>query len=257
MKDKICIAFNETNGGFSADRVVADPVLNRDFIERCKLVGIDAPPIEINLSLLNLRKAGLLKGKPRSIRTSFPGEEAYRHASEIAARYMEKRHSTTLDRVICDPELAAEFDAVATDIAPGFSSLQYRWAALNLRKAKSLRPELLSHVARPISVSLGAIETLVVNELPAQQGLYIFYSCAATLYVGEASNLRRRVAKHLDHSDNKNLARWFWSNGFKDVRIECQVLDEGITTKVRKALEAELIARRHPLYNVQRLLIDR
>jgi hypothetical protein len=59
------------------------------------------------------------------------------------------------------------------------------------------------------------------------------------------------VAKHLDHSDNKSLARWFWSNGFSRVHLELQILDETTTTKVRKALEAELIASRRPIFNIQ------
>jgi site-specific DNA-methyltransferase (adenine-specific) len=207
----------------------------------------------LNLLLLNLRKAGLLKGRARSAKTSFKDEERYRYASEIAARHIEKRESTTLDRIICDPDLAAELDQIASSISPGFSSLQYRWAALNLRKARSLRPELLSQIVPPTRVVLGTIADLNFNDLPAQQGLYIFYGPDGTLYVGEATNLRRRVAKHLDHSDNKNLARWFWSNGFMDVHLELQVLNVKTTNKVRRALEAELIASRRPVFNVQRL----
>lgn len=241
---------------FSTDRVVADPALNYAFIQRCRQLGDTSPEAELNIELLNLRKAGLLKGMPRSVRTSLKNEDVYRFASEIAARYLEKLHGTTLDRIICDPQLAAEFDAIASEISPGFSSLQYRWAALNLRKARSLRPELLSQVVRPTRVTVGAVETLVISELPSQQGLYIFYGPLETLYVGEGFNLRKRVAKHLDHSDNRNLARWFWSNGFKDVRLEIQVLDANTSTKVRKALEAELIATRHPVFNVQRAMLN-
>lgn len=256
MRDTVAQAFLETNKNFSTDRVVADPLLNGAFVQRCRQLGDTTPATKLNIELLNLRKAGLLKGLPRSVRTSFKDEDAYRFASEIAARYLEKRDGTTLDRVICDPESAAEFDAIASEIAPGFTPLQYRWAALNLRKARSLRPELLSQVVRPVSVTVGAVETLIVSELPSQQGLYIFYGPHETLYVGEGINLRKRIAKHLDHSDNRNLARWFWSNGFKDVRLEIQALDKNTSTKVRKALEAELISTRHPVFNVQRVMLN-
>ena len=105
----------------------------------------------------------------------------------------------------------------------------------------------------PTSVSFLAVEGLKESELPGQQGIYIFYSSSETLYVGEGGNLRNRIAKHLDHSDNKNLARWFWSNGFKDVRLEVQILNANTSTKVRRALEAELITTRRPIFNVQRL----
>jgi hypothetical protein len=256
VKEKILTAFEKSCAGFSPDRVVADPSLNLDFINRCRAFGIHAMPVELNLALLNLRKAGLLKGRPRSLKTSFRNQSSYSFASEIAARHLEKRYASTLDRIICDPQLVAEFDQIASEIAPGFTSLQYRWAALNLRKARLLRPELLSQVVHPTSVFLGEIKTLKDENLPMQQGLYVFYGPTETLYVGEGINLRKRVAKHLDHSDNKNLARWFWSRGFKDVRLEIQVLADNTPTKVRKALEAELISTRHPVFNVQRLILN-
>ncbi|MEX2168613.1 MAG: GIY-YIG nuclease family protein [Pirellulales bacterium] len=236
--------FADTNGAFSVDRIIADPLLNSEFIQQCRARGASTAIVDLNLRLLNLRKAGLLKGLPRPVRTSFKNNESYRHASEIAVRYLEKRDSTTLDLIICDPVFALEFDRIAFDIAPGFSSLEYRWAALNLRKARSLRPELLSRVARPTSVALGSLDGLRVDDVPGQQGLYIFYGLTETLYVGEGSNLRKRIGKHLEHSDNKNLARWFWENGFNNVHLELQILCDGTTTKVRRALEAELISSR-------------
>lgn len=251
MRRIVLQAFLDTNENLSTDRVIADPRLNEAFIRRCRELGDTTPTTELNLELLNLRKAGLLQGLPRFRKTSFQDEVAYRFAAEIAARYLEKRDATTLDRIICDPEMAAEFDAIASEIVPGFAPVQYRWAALNLRKSRRLRPELLSHVVRPSSVSVGTVESVSINDVPNQQGLYIFYGPTETLYVGEGLSLRKRIAKHLDHSDNRNLARWFWSNGFKDVRLEIQVLDAGTSTKVRKALEAELISTRHPLFNVQ------
>jgi predicted GIY-YIG superfamily endonuclease len=252
LRDTVLQAFFETNRGFSPDRVIADPELNSQFIQRCLSLGAAGAPLELNLILLNSRKQGLLKGQQRSVRTSFGDEESYRFASEIAARFIEKRDSTTLDRIICDPILAEQFDSLAAEIAPGYSPLQYRWAALNLRKARSLRPELLSHVVRPVQVSVLEVQEIAESELPNSQGLYIFYGKLETLYVGEAANLRKRIAKHIEHSDNKNLARWFWENGQKDVRLELQVLANDTTTRVRKALEAELIATRHPVFNVQR-----
>jgi hypothetical protein len=71
------------------------------------------------------------------------------------------------------------------------------------------------------------------------------------LYVGETSNLRSRIKKHLDHSDNRELARWLWINTAAELRLEIQVLTPKTPTRVRRALEAELIASRGPIYNVK------
>ena len=71
------------------------------------------------------------------------------------------------------------------------------------------------------------------------------------VYIGECENLRKRLRKHLDHSDNKGLAHWLWQHGMSDLHLEFHVLPEDTTTRVRKALETELIASRQPTFNVQ------
>jgi predicted GIY-YIG superfamily endonuclease len=166
---------------------------------------------------------------------------------------LERQKSVTVDEIICDPELVQEFDAMAAQMAPGFTRLQYRWAALNLRKARRLKPELLSRIAPTQKVSLGLVTNLDLVSISSKQGLYVFYDAESkqTLYIGEATNLRKRLEKHLDHSDIKSLARWLWEHGSKSLYLELHILPPSTATRVRRALEAELIASRHPAFNVQ------
>jgi hypothetical protein len=246
-------AFLAINEGFSPDRIVADPVLNLRFLNLCKKLNVLDEPRLCNRELINARKAGLLKGIKSINRTSFPSEDEYRYASEIAIRHLQRKLDVTLDDIICDPLLVKEFDEIAVSICPGFSVLEYRWAALNLRKSNNLKPELLSHVVRPTGVSFGSVNNLSFSKLPNSQGLYLFFGGKQTLYIGEATSLRRRIEKHLDHSDNRELARWFWENGFRDVHLEIHELPDETSTKVRRALESELINSRHPVFNVRRL----
>ena len=72
------------------------------------------------------------------------------------------------------------------------------------------------------------------------------------LYVSEAKNLRTRLSKHLDHSDNKYLARYIWEMGKRDLFIEYHILSENTRTDVRKAMELELIRSRRAEFNVLR-----
>ena len=102
----------------------------------------------LNQSLLNLRKRGALRGLA-SRRTILRDQSDYRFAAEIAARFLERENEITLDLIICDPQYAERFDEIARTIVPGGKPLEYRWAALNLRKQKRLKPELLAHVAPP------------------------------------------------------------------------------------------------------------
>jgi site-specific DNA-methyltransferase (adenine-specific) len=251
VKAKIIAAFESARNGDSVDRVVADPELNALFITECRRQGVEAAEATLNRALLNLRKAGHLRGiKSRS--TSLGDDDAYRFAAEMAARHMERRDGVTLDDIICDPALAAEFDRLAGSISPGYSSLQYRWAALNLRKARGLVPELLARVAPPKLVVSIPVHGLQVASLPSEQGLYLFFTATECLYVGEAESLRNRIAKHLDHSDSKGLARWLWDQGSAELFLELQVLDPSTTQKVRRALERELIRGRNPAFNISR-----
>jgi hypothetical protein len=249
MKDLVRQAFLAVRDEYSPDRVVADPSLNERFLTECRRLGLAEPDTILNQCLLNLRRGSQLKGLPRSRRTSFADEDEYRFASEIAARHLERSRGINVDRIICDPLLVQEFDRIAADMAPGFTPLQYRWAALNLRKTGRLKPELIGRVApKAEEISLGPVDGLDVARISYRQGLYIFYDPESkqTLYVGEAENLRKRLEKHLDHSDIKALAHWLWEHGSNRLYLELHLLPDGTPGPVRRALEAELIATRRP-----------
>lgn len=249
MKASILNAFSSVCRGYSADRVVADPSLNSEFLAECSRLGVEKAAKELNKALLCARKQGDLAGRPRSKKTSFSDMSEYQFASEVAVRFLEQKHNISLDDIICDPDIAAELDQIAGAIAPGFDSLRYRWAALSLRKTRKLRPEIVSRIMTFESIRLGKLEEVDVGALPARQGLYIFYSALETLYIGESENLRKRLRKHLDHSDNKGLARWFWEHGIKDAHIEIRLLPDSTTARVRKAVETELILSRRARFN--------
>ncbi len=236
-------------GERSPDVVVADPDLNERFLRECQSRGLSHPPAALNQCLLNLRKSGDLQGI-KSRRVSLGNREDYRFASEITVRFLERRDQVSLDQILCDPIRAAEFDGIAAGLAPGFTPFQYRWAALNLRKRKRLRPELLGKVVPPEQVVSSAVVDLKQEQIPSRPGLYLFIEPSGVLYVGECQNLRKRIGKHLDHSDNKGLAHWLWQHGVTDLHVEYHVLSPGITARVRKALEAELIISRQPIFNV-------
>lgn len=251
MIPEIKSAFASVRDGYPPDRVIADPEFNAKFLAECRQLGLTETDFELNRALLNLRKRSQLTDYRATRRTSFKNESEYRFACEISARLIERRDGISIDDLICDPLKAAEFDQLAMRIAPGQTPLQYRWAALNLRKARKLHPEILGDVVASQSVTIVPVDELVLKDVTTGQGLYIFYEEKQTLYVGEAANLFVRVKKHLDHSDNKELARWFWGNGTKRVFLELHSLPPDTSTKVRKAVEAELICSRKPLFNVQ------
>ena len=252
MTPEIVEAFNAASEGYASERVIADPELNQRFVSECRRRGLHSLVPDLNWTLMNLRKSSSLSGRPRSKRTQFRDQDEYRFAAEIAARFLERRDGISLDRIICDPRRAAEFDKIAQRIAPGYLPVQYRYAALGLRKANRFKPELVGRIAPPTSVINLRVNDAVPHQLPASQGVYLFFDADQLLYVGETENLRKRLTKHLEHSDNKGLARWIWEYGTTHLNLEIQVLDDKTETRVRRALELELIRSRNPVFNVKR-----
>jgi hypothetical protein len=251
MKDAVREAFLAVRDERSPDVVVADPILNKRFLQECRNRGLHDDPLTLNRCLLNLRKSSDLQGI-KSKRVFIKNQDDFRFASEIAVRFLERKHQVSLDQILCDPVRVVEFDAVAVALAPGFSPFEYRWAALNLRKKRKLRPELLGQVVPAVTLVSRRAVDVKIAELPAQAGLYIFIDKGQGLYlyIGECKNLQKRIGKHLDHSDNKSLARWLWEHGITDLHLEYHVLPAGVPARVRKAMESELIRSGKPVYNI-------
>jgi len=251
MNDLVIQSFLRTRNGYSPDAVIADPALNARFLAACRELGAREPDFELNHCLYNLRKSRRLEGHPTTKRVNLKHKEEYEFAAEIAARYLERRQDTTLDRIICDPALAQDFDRIAQELAPGFSPFEYRFAALNLRKARRLRPEVSPHLLPAMQVESFRVADLDINSIPKSQGIYLFhYTDEGLLYLGEARDLRDRIRKHLDHSDRKDLARWLWEHGTADLYVEIHVLPDETPNAARKAVEIELIRSRRPRFNI-------
>ncbi len=204
-------AFGKTNRGFSLDRLVLDPVLNGDFQDLCDGMSLPGSPMERNRFLFRLRKAGKLKNSVinTSIKTciSWNQVEPYLFASEIAwKRVSDLYANVSLDEIFCDPRLAEMFDEEAKRLAPGYSSLQYRWAALRLRKEnrngirrESEMTQDALGIQRFDEKNRRMFESLDLRGLPDSPAVYaIGLEKKSCLYLGETSSLRTRLTSQLD-----------------------------------------------------------
>ena len=194
-------AFKQVHGGCSVDRLLADVEIDAAFIDACRGKGLAGTAAVWNRTLIGLRKS---KRVPRcgSHTRVFAARDMdhYSFASEIAIAEMSLRN-LSLDDILCDPTLAREFDQLAAQYAPNFSSLQYRWAALNLRKrakerhdcAKNLPPELAKLTLEP-PVPWSRMRLNSIEPVP---GVYVLFGRKKeALYAGEAFNLRSRFERH-------------------------------------------------------------
>ncbi len=205
-------AFKQSNNGFSADRVVADPDLNREFVQACKRLGLFGDARTWNTLLFRLRKAGRLAHLTTKARTAISWKDCdcYIFASEIALQDMlDSGSAESLDEILCDPSSAIEFDQIASRFAPGFTSLEYRWAALKLRKQAKLARSRGSVLVPPSRLGKTTpVKELDFIRIADKPGVYVLSGTEPQkLYVGEALNLRQRLLMQFE----KEPQRIAWS----------------------------------------------
>jgi predicted GIY-YIG superfamily endonuclease len=254
LSEVVIEAFRAVHEGWSSDEVLLDDDLNAAFVHRCRQQLPDAAEVDLNWTLLNVRKAGRLQ-TPTS-RTNRLSHDDYVHAAEIAARLLYDKHRENMDRALCHPQLRKEFDQIARQIAPEVSAYALRKAALALRKMRQLRPELVARVAdwrREIG-AWSAEEILAQPEcLTAGPGIYLIRDRSGYLYIGESSNVRKRILQHLTTSDHSTLMDYLKRQGVEQVTIEVHAFDPDSAARLiemRRAYESELIRSRRPRFNI-------
>ncbi len=243
-------AFLATREGYSADRVIADPHLNREFLEACARLGLDDSAYQINKSLFRLRKSSRLNLPRASKRTELADVWIVAPASEIAARTMFFRTGLSVDSLLCHPRLAKEFDQLARSLVPNHPPLHYRWAALNVRKrGSSGDPERLRAQRFEWPMALAFNEE--AGSALGQPGLFALSEGAEFAYIGESSNIRDSLAIAGGLFSDRFLQASLWSPEIASLRWKVAPLpDEGATA--RAGVVNGLIGLTAPLFNIPR-----
>lgn len=256
LVDVVRRGYLATYDGWSTDEVLLQKSLNVSFLAACKKELPNAKPGDLNWALLNARKAGKLSGT-KVTKRRHDNHSAYQHLAEVVARTCQDKFRVSTDRIMCDSHQRTVFDNIAKEVAPDVEPYLLRKAAFGLRKARRLRPELVLRIAdwdRKVTSHSAAELRADFSVVPMSPGVYIFRDNTGYLYIGEAINLRKRLADHLDDSDRRSLASYLNEHGAKGVTIEIHAFPADSRAKrvaVRRAYESELIASRKPRFNVR------
>lgn len=242
-KVKIITAFTSASSGYPADVVLCDPELNAEFIRECKNQGLKGDISNWNRLLLRIRKAGELPkatAKPRTPTTA--DMDAYNAAAEAALQLLALDYNLTLDEILCSPMAAADFDRLAAGFCPAASPLEFRWAAMSLRKRakKSTRTAIEKHeefaaLARK-KFSLKKFET----DKYRQAGVYLVTDGKQPIYAGESRNVGARVEQLME------CDAW---RQFNPEEIQLLKTPAKFTASDRHGLQSWLIGQHHPLLN--------
>jgi site-specific DNA-methyltransferase (adenine-specific) len=244
-------AFLAARGSFkdrgSTDLYIADPERNAVFLALCRRFGIEASDYRINKTLFNARKNKLLPNL-KSERTSIDYDE-FAFASEFAATQLRYKTGASIDDIVCDPALASQFDAIAQNVTPGFSSFEYRWAILSIRKAGR-------HQRLPASFRLPRFRTGFrllrdpIEEIPEQSGVYLLYERQKLLYARSAEDLRHGVALHRNANILKAINEKLWRPAPENFIVDFAPVNRPMS--FLQAVERKLVEERHPVFNIPR-----
>lgn len=239
-KELVLQAFRDVRDGRSPDYVIAAPDLNPQFLARARELGVESPDVEINLLLYGARKASKLKDDPTTKEYRLPKQVLpFVFASEWAIRHLQRElltaanHEPSLDDILCNPELASRFDAVAARIKPGFAPLEYRWAALGLRKTGRQTAGELS-IGFPLNQQLPLFD-LDPADVPATPGLYLIQAEDKPLYVNATDDLRAQVIRHRDCGGQVLVPDWLSAARGTPTRLSFAALYGGDVKRLKEA----------------------
>jgi hypothetical protein len=261
LYSEVAAAFETTREGFELDRVLVDPRLRKELVDECRRRGVIAPERDIFKRLQGFRKndsAGV-EFKPTKRRANIDVEGVF-YAAELAFRQLNFVSSASVDAVITDPSVGAEFDEVCAALAPHGTSMQFRWAALKLRKTRCLSKEKVDALLdiRPSLIEMKLTERISladfrVDRVPEERGVFSFTEQDGEpqyLYVGSARSLRDSVAPFEDATPFKLAGGEFWKPNLDRITLSYGIMKNSWLGASPRELGLRLIRSRHPLFNV-------
>lgn len=253
-QDRLVQAFRQVRQGMSPDYVVADPKTNALFQEAARSLGLRADPARINQALLNARKAGRLKDEPSASQYRLAREyEPYLFASEWSVRHLQRQllkeinRMPALDELLCNPSWAERFDEIVARIKPGFAAIDYRWAALAMRKKGRSKP-------LEKAVDIGMSRQLTFGQwrdpsIPSEPGLYLIRSGERALYLNWAEDMFDQVGRHREVAGDDMIPPWLLENIGRADDLRYTVL-RGLGVRELQEMRITQVVRLEPWLNL-------
>lgn len=255
---RIVQAFSAVHLGYSVDRLLADPVLTRKFTDQCRKDGLTAPAAAINRRLLRIRKAtDLPVVLPKATREDPRNLPPFLIAAELAFVQVTYRFGATVDDLLADPELGEFFDQLAMKIHPGGEAVDYRLAALHLRKNVRARASSDQNRLADIGedelaeqwVIQGPMSRVPISEIPEEEGVFAVVEPNRYLFLTRHCSIREGVEEFRGRRVLEALGNRFWTPSVD--RIGIQTIKQTPENQQRlRLLELKAIEVYHPIFNL-------
>jgi hypothetical protein len=255
-RDSILVkAFGEIHDGYSVDRTLADPQLAARFVKRCRQLGIDAPHAAVCRRLLRLRKAG---GFPvKTTREDKRNLHPFLIPAEIAFAKVTYRYDASYDDLLADPDVGKAFDENVAKVGRSGDAVDFRLAALHLRKNVRSRRKADAEELAHLDISKveahwhtpGHLSNIRLDTVPSSEGIFSLREPGRYLFLSQSENLRSGVGIFQDKDVLASVGNHFWSPSPDKITVDF-VRPEDIRGVSLRLFEFKAIETYQPIFNM-------
>jgi hypothetical protein len=263
---RIIRAFEEIRRGFAVDRVLADPILLAKFFRRCDDLDVAAPKYAIALRLLAFRKSPrkdrrIAKATAREPKRDY---SSYSFAAEMALVQMKYRYGASVDDILAYPEIGNEFDTLAKRIYSGPTTLEYRLAALHIRKSRncesderSLFNSMKIDRAERAMKRHASLDKIDLDELGNADGIVGFVEEGRVqrfLYIAQTKNISESVRPFTKPETLNALGNSFCTPSLSSIYVYLYDIHGKFYNATQSLWTKKLIHEKSPIFNTPILL---
>lgn len=259
---KIFDAFLREAAGHSPESVLIDPALAAAFHARARKLGVHASSADINRRIFNIRKNkaryaahGIVLPKATMTAQQESIVPRYAHIIEFSLARLHSRYGVSIDDILIDPELAAEYERMAHTAAPELTPVQLRLAALYIRKTRYIQKanaeDIQAMNAERIESAfntLGALDRVNRLDLKPGGGLVELLEDNRHLYISRNEDLPAAVHQMASGATLQFMANDFWTPDPN--RLIVRVLPgDHFQKRPLSQWQLKLISEKHPVFN--------
>lgn len=215
----------------------------------------------IALRLLGLRKSPrkhvrIKKAAVKEPKRSFID---FAFAAEIAMSQIKYRYGASVDDILAYPDIGREFDKLAAGLYPGLTPLDYRLAALHVRKSRFCEAgeRDLFDAIKTASVErnardYGALENLDLDKVDGVEGIMSIVEQTSQnreLYISQTKNAKQAVLPFTQKRTLAAIASSFWTPSLATIRLVVYDIHQQLRIAPGSLWTKKLISVKGPIFN--------
>lgn len=255
-RDSIIVkAFAQIHDGYSVDRTLADPQLAARFVKQCQQLGIDASHAAVCRRLLGLRKAGGFA--VTTTREDKRNLHPFLIPAELAFAKLMYRYDASYDDLLADPDVGKAFDENVAKVGRSGDAVDYRLAALHLRKNVRSRRKADAEELAHLDISkvkahwhtLGRLSDVQLDTLPDSEGVFSLREPDRYLFLSQSNNLRSGIGIFHDKDVLASVGNHFWSPSPDKIMVDF-VRPADVRGVSLRLFELKAIETYQPIFNM-------